>query len=127
MAFGFKIKTVKTKNKYSIDSLYEAIKDKQFSAGVPELTKHGFNTIITFPPIDSRNQVWIMPAGFGKETNKFSVQKQEKAGVTSMATNAALDGLTKGYAGMHGVFGSHAKEAEKLVEATAKELDALGL
>ena len=41
--------------------------------------------------------------------------------------NAALDGLTKGLTGLGSVFGSNAKQCEKLVEATAKELEALGL
>ncbi|MGB4933686.1 MAG: hypothetical protein WBO64_00300, partial [Ruminococcus bromii] len=60
MAFGVKVKNIKTKNTYSIESLYEAIKDKNFSAGVPSLTKHGMATVITFPALDSQNQVWIM-------------------------------------------------------------------
>ena len=32
MAFGVKVKTVKTSNKYTIESFYEAIKDKKFTA-----------------------------------------------------------------------------------------------
>ena len=42
MALGIKIKNVKFKNKYTVQELYEAIKDKEFTAGVPQLTKHGF-------------------------------------------------------------------------------------
>ena len=112
MAFGVKIKTVKTTNKYTIETLYEAIKDKKFTAGEPSLTKHGLVYVITFPPLDKRNQVWIMHSGFG---------------MGNMMSNAALDGLTKGWAGVGKVFGSNAKECEKLVETTAQELNALGL
>ena len=78
MAFGVKVKTVKTSNKYTIESFYEAIKDKKFTAGEPSLTKHGLVYVITFPALDSRNQVWIMRTGFGQESNKFQVQKQEQ-------------------------------------------------
>ena len=127
MAFGVKVKTVKTSNKYTIESFYEAIKDKKFTAGEPSLTKHGLVYVITFPALDSRNQVWIMRTGFGQESNKFQVQKQEQAGMGNMMSNAALDGLTKGWAGVGKVFGSNAKECEKLVEVTAQELNDLGL
>ncbi len=127
MALGFKIKTVKTKNTYTIESLFEAIKDKEFSAGKPELTKHGMTTIITFPPLDRRNQVWIMPGSLKKEGNKWSIQKQEQAGVGNLAVNTALDSVTNGFAGMGKMVGKNSKEAEKLVELTAKELDAMGL
>lgn len=61
MAFGVKFKTAETKNAYTIEGLYEAIKDKEFSAGKPSLTKHGFTNIITFPALDRQNQVWIVP------------------------------------------------------------------
>ena len=55
------------------------------------------------------------------------MQKQEQAGLDNTVTNAALDGLTKGLTGLGSVFGSNPKQCEKLVEATAKELEALGL
>lgn len=121
--FGVKIKNVKTSVDCTIEEFYELIKDKTFTAGQPSLTKHGFGNIITFPALDRNNQVWIMKAG----KNKWSVQKQEEAGVGNMVKNAALDGLTKGWSSMGGIFGSKSKEAEKQVEATAAELEALGL
>ncbi|MCQ2495670.1 MAG: hypothetical protein MJ131_03660 [Lachnospiraceae bacterium] len=121
--FGVKIKTVKTNVDCSIEEFYELIKDKTFSAGQPSLTKHGFANVITFPALDRNNQVWIMKGG----KNKWSIQKQEEAGVGNAVKNAALDGLTKGWSSIGGMFGSKAKEAEKLVEATASELEALGL
>lgn len=127
MAFGVKIKTLKTKNNYSLESLYEAIKDKEFTAGKPEYTKHGLGYVITFPPIDSQNQVWVMAAGMGKETNKFSIQKQEQAGVKNALKNSAIDSLTKGWFGMGKVVGGNSKKTEELVVKTFEELDALGL
>ncbi len=127
MAFGVKLKTVKTQNSYTIESFYDAIKDKEFSAGKPSLTKHGMATIITFPALDRRNQVQILKTGFKAESSKFSVQKAEEAGVKNMATNVALDGLTKGWAGIGGVVSKNQKQCEKLVEETTKQLEELGL
>ena len=127
MAFGVKVKNIKTKNTYSIESLYEAIKDKNFSAGVPSLTKHGMATVITFPALDSQNQVWIMKSGFGKETQKFSIQKSTQAGMDNVAKNAALDSITGGLFSVGGMIGENSKKSEKLVDATAKELSEMNL
>ena len=94
MAFGIKTKNIKTQNSYTIESFFDAIKDKEFTAGTPSLTKHGMATVITFPALDSQNQVWIMKSGFGKETQKFSIQKSTQAGMDNVAKNAALDSIT---------------------------------
>ena len=127
--FGFKMKTVKTKNAYSIESLFEAIRAHSFSAGIPELTKHGMNNVITVPALDMNNQVWIMVGQMTnqKECTKWTVLKSKKAGVANTAMNMALDSVTDGWSSFSGVFGKKAKEAERLTELTAKELDALGL
>ena len=127
--FGFKMKTVRTNGAYSIESLYEAIRGHAFSAGTPELTKHGLNNIITFPPLDMNNQVWIMAGQITnqKECTKWTVLKSKKAGVANTAVNMALDSVTDGWSSFSGVFGKKAKEAERLTELTAKELDAIGL
>lgn len=127
MAFGVKVKNIKTKNTYSIESLYEAIKDKNFSAGVPSLTKHGMATVITFPALDSQNQVWIMKSGFGKETQKFSIQKSNEADLNNAAKNAAIDSVTGGLFSVGGMIGENTKKCEKLVDATAKELSEMNL
>ena len=127
MAFGVKSKKVKLNNKYTLEGLFEAIKDKQFSAGKPEWTKHGLMYIITFPALDNYNQVWILRSGFGNETNKFVVQKSEAAGMNSAFANAALSGVTRGWSDMQGKFGSTVKRCEELVVLTAQELQALGL
>ena len=125
MALGIKIKNVKFKNKYTVQELYEAIKDKEFTAGVPELTKHGFAYIITFPALDDQNQVWVMAAG--KSTNKYSIQKQDRAGVGNLAKNMALSSVTNGFYGIGGMAGDNVKKCEQLVVDTAKELEAMDL
>lgn len=66
-----------------------------------------------------------MAAG-GKGT-KFSVQKSQAAGMGKLAGNLALDEVTNGVFGLGAMIGGKAKECERLVEATAKELDDLGL
>lgn len=125
MALGVKVKNVKTKGTYTIEELYDAIKDKSFSAGEPSLTKHGAATIITFPALDRQNQVWVM--AFSASGSKFSVQKSQAAGMGNVAGNIALDEVTNGLFGLGGMLGGNVKKCEKLVEATAQELDALGL
>ena len=111
MAFGVKTKNIKTQNSYTIESFFGAIKDKEFTAGTPSLTKHGMATVITFPALDSQNQVWIMKSGFGKETQKFSIQKSITGGLFSVG----------------GMVSENTKKCEKLVDATAKELSEMNL
>lgn len=91
------------------------------------MTKHGMAMIITFPPLDSQNQVWVMRSGFGKRSQKFSIQKGQQAGMENMAKNMVLDSVTKGLFSFGSVVGENVKDCERLVEATARELDALGL
>lgn len=121
---GYKIKYVKTKNVYEdIVSFYDAIKDKNFTAGKPELVKHGFSNVIVFPAIDDRNQVWILDVN----NNKFQVSKNAKAGVANLAATTIIDEITKSIAGWSGMVGANAKKAEKLVISTTQELEMLGL
>ena len=126
---GVKVKNVKTKNEYTIEEFYDAIKDHTFSAGAPALTKHGLATIITFPPLDRHNQVWIIPVvGFKKNsTNKFQISKNDVAGAGNAVANMALDDLTGGLSGLRGIVGKNTKSAEKLGDLTVEELDALQL
>ena len=125
---GVKIKNVKFKNEYSIKELYEKMKNEKFSAGIPSISKHGLAEIITFPPLDRQNQVWIIKAGFGEKSSKYSIQKSSQAaGLGNMAGNMALNEVTGGIFGMFGVFGKKVKQCEKLVDATAAELEALNL
>jgi len=126
MSFGAKYQTIQTRGFYTIQTLYEAIKGKQFTAGVPSLTEHCGYWIITFPPLDQRNQVWITPGGYG-ECNVFYVQKQEMAGGENIVQNAVVNQLTFGIAGLKGKFGENARQCEWLVDMTAYELYMMGI
>lgn len=127
MAFGVKVKTIKTAQSYTLEGFYEAIKDKSFSAGVPSLVKHGFATIIVFPALDSQNQVQIILGTMGKESQKFMIQKAQQAGLGNLAGNLVMDSITKGAFGWGSIVGSTAKRCEELVELTCKELSTLNL
>ncbi|MEG1560330.1 MAG: hypothetical protein RRY79_04660 [Clostridia bacterium] len=127
MALGVKVKTIKTEKKYTLDEFFEAIKEESFAAGIPSMTKHGPTTVITFPALDSQNQVWIIKCGFGERVQKFSIQKSQQAGVGNMAANMALDELSGGFFGAKSIVGKNAKQCEQLVETTFKELEALNL
>ena len=65
--------------------------------------------------------------GFRKTANKFQISKNELAGAGNAAINMALSDLTGGLTSWKGITGSSAKAAEKLVDLTADELNALGL
>ena len=128
MAFGIKQIKVTTKENYSMQSLYERIKDEQFSVGKPELVKNGFALVIAFPAVDRNNQCQITQGWFkGEEGNKFTVLKGEQAGTENMLKNAALDSLTNGWSSVNKVFGKNSKLVEQQVVDTAKEFEALGL
>ncbi len=121
--FGIKVKRITTNDKYTIEELFEEIKDKPFTAGVPYLAKHGFNTLIVFPPLDKRNQVQIWYVN----KNKFQIMKGEEVGVANMVVNRALDDVTDGLTNFGSMIGSAPKKCEKLVDITVEELEALHL
>ena len=125
---GIKQIKVTTKENYSMQSLYEKIKDETFSAGKPELVKHGFAYIIAFPAVDRNNQCQITQGWFkGEEGAKFTILKAEQAGLENAIKNAALDSLTNGWSSISKIGGKNCKLVEKQVEDTAKEFNALGL
>ena len=124
MAFGFKRKTVKTNESFeNYQPLFDRIKDVDFTAGKPELVKNGFADVIVFPPLDRQNQIWVMLQG----KNKIIIQKNQVVGVGDQAINAAFDAVTGGLFSVGSIMGKNAKKIEKLVEATASELEALDL
>ena len=126
MALGIKFKTLETKNGYTLEELYEAIKDREFTAGKPELAKMGFNNMIVFPPLDRQNQIWIIPKQM-KNCRKWQISKQDIAGVGNAIANMALNEVTGGLFGLGGMFGKKTNRTEELVDITLKELEALGL
>ena len=124
MAFGFKLKTVKTKESFeNYQQLFDRIKDVDFTAGKPELVKNGFADVIVFPPLDRQNQIWVMLQG----KNKIIIQKNQVVGVADQAINAAFDAVTDGLFSVGSIMGKNSKKNEKLVEATASEIEALNL
>ena len=124
MAFGFKLKTVKTKESFeNYQQLFDRIKDVDFTAGKPELVKNGFADVIVFPPLDRQNQIWVMLQG----KNKIIIQKNQVVGVADQAINAAFDAVTGGLFSVGSIMGKNSKKIEKLVEATASEIEALNL
>ena len=128
MAFGIKQVKVETKNSYSMESLYEAIKDHEFSAGKPTLVKNGFAYVIAFPAIDRNNQCQIAQGWFkGAEGNKFTVLRSEQAGTENLVKNAILDDLTGGFSSLGKLGGKNNKLAQEQVDAVVAELKAMDL
>ena len=128
MALGIKIKSVKFSKGYTVETLLEEMKKVTFEAGEPFITKHGFNTMIVFPPIDRQNQVWVQLSK-PKASNKVQVTlSHDIAGdYGNMAKNMALDALTDGWASIGAMFGKSAKAGEAAVDKVIEELSAMGL
>lgn len=128
MAFGIKQVKVTTSKNYSMESLYEAIKDHEFTPGKPELVSQGFAKIIAFPAIDKNNQCQITQGWFkGAEGNKFTVMRNEEAGVGNMVKNAFLDDLTGGITGLGKLGGKNNQLAQQQVDEVVAELNKMGL
>ena len=125
--FMCQINNIKAKNSYSIESFYKAIKDKHFSAGVPSLTKYGAASVITFPAIDSQNQVWIMKNDLSTKSHKFSIQKSYEAGLDNIEKIIYPDSENHSSFGFDSIINDNAKKCEHLVDITAKELLKLNL
>ncbi len=130
--FGFKRRKVLTSNQYSVESLYEAVKNHKFTAGTPELFTIAYASVIMFPPLDRNNQIWIEDDKWVKwykrdQCQKWLVHVAEPLGGGALLKNTALDEVTGGLAGLSAYFGKTVREAERLVVITAQELDALGL
>ena len=113
------------KEKMTLEELFDKIKDQQFDAGAPELTKHGFNMVIAFPPEDRENQVWIIAT-----KNGFTVQRSViVAGVSNMIKNGikaeVLDTLSGGITGMISTFGSPKKACMAHCDDVAAKVKAI--
>ena len=125
---GIKQIKVVLKNDYTTDTLFEAIKDHEFTPGKPELVSQGFAKIIAFPAIDKNNQCKITQGWFkGAEGNKFTVMRNEEAGVGNMVKNAFLDDLTGGITGLGKLGGKNNQLAQQQVDEVVEELNKMGL
>lgn len=108
---------------YSIEELYELIKDVPFEAGKPEIAKHGPATLIVFPQLDRNNQVQIM----GKNGDFTSVRSVQPAGLDKAFSNIALDHMTNGLSGFSGAFGKTKKLCYELARKVAEQINAMHL
>lgn len=124
---GFALKKVTTKNAYTLEEFYEAIKDHEFFAGKPQLAKNGLATVIVFPAIDKNNQVWITQTGFKAPFTKWQVFKQSAVGLGNQMGKMVVDDLTGGLTGISGILGKKAKLIEKQVKEVARELEAMDI
>ena len=128
MAFGIKQVKITTSKNYSMEELYEAIKDHEFTPGKPELVNQGYAKIIAFPAIDKNNQCQITQGWFtGKEGNKFTVMRAEEAGIGNMWKNAIVDDLTGGITALGKLGGKNNQLAQKQVDEVVAELNKMGL
>lgn len=129
MAFGVKTKTLKTSGSYTLEELYEKIKDTEFSAGTPSYEKYGPAFIITFPALDRQNQVQIISNVIGgkKPSQKFTIQKAEELGLGTSLVNDALSMLTGSLFNLGSMVTNNAKRCEELVEEIYDQLVAMDL
>ncbi len=120
-----------TRNAYTIEELYNILKNYQFSAGVPSLAKEGIYNIIVFPLIDNFNQVRIMPSGgrqAGERFTKWTLLKDNhEAGLGNAIKNEFLDDITGGITGFFGFVGSNASKGYQDVDKVLEEINSLGL
>ena len=124
MANGFKVRKTDTTESYSIEALYEKIKDHTFTAGKPELSRHGQNFVITFPPLDSSHQIWITQAQLGRGPyHSWQIYVNEQVITDGNAAPVTSNLMTR----LSCLFKRNGKKAEALIETTARELAALGL
>ena len=129
MAFGVKTKTMKTSASYTLEELYEKIKDVDFSAGKPNYQKYGPAFIITFPALDRYNQVQIISNAVGgkKPSQKFTIQKAEELGLKKSFINDALSMLTGGLTNLGSMATDNAKRCEELVDEIYEKLESMNL
>ena len=119
-----------TKKPYTIEELYDLIKDHTFSAGKPTLAQQASYHVIAFPAIDEFNQVTIVPSGIQSSNyyQKWAVIKNShKAGIGNAIKNQFLDDVSFGVTGMFSFFGKNANKGYEDVEKIAQEMQALDL
>ncbi len=127
MTISSDMKVLKTKGSYSIEELYEQIRDFPFTAGTATLDHHDQTPIINFPAIDTNNQVWIYNASFHKKSQKFYVQKMEPPGLLHLAGDAFFEQLSSDWEPFSQALGDPYEMAELLAERTYEELLKLNL
>lgn len=123
--FGTKVSRLQTRNRYTIEELFDAIKEARFTAGKPRLTHQGFSQFIVFPALDFDNQVRVYNAAIISPSNKFFVQRDEQVG--SLLDDETAESLLGGWDNPRGSAVSNAELCEQLAETTCRELGEMGL
>ena len=126
--FGLTIKRLETAKDYSVEELYEAIKDHEFAAGKPEYYKNGLVQLIIFPALDRYNQVHIAPAQMKKPPySAFTICKKDKGGIRIKIENKVMSKGTSGAASLFSFIGRNVRKAEKQVVEVYSELETMDL
>ena len=126
---GF-IKHFNTKEEYTVEGLYEKIKDCEFSAGVPTVDTTLGNPSIVFPKLDEFNQIWIAPSGLSSTGTwkKWAVFKSvHDAGAANVVGHMALSHFLPFTTGYLSYGSKNSKEAFALVDKTIEEITKLDI
>ena len=122
--FGVTLIQIKPKNAYTIEELFERIKNVPFEAGEPQLLHYAMARAICFPVQDRNNQVQIT---LDKKGRINVMRSPQPMSVEKVAKNMALDELTGGLTSMSMLGGKKKKLCEQLTKRTAEQLKELDL
>lgn len=106
---GVKQIKITPKTKMTLEEVYEAIKGLEFDAGAPEIVKHGFNTVIAFPPEDRENQVWVIMNKDNVVVQRSVVVAGLKESIKNGVKAELMNQLTGGVTGLISTFGGPKK------------------
>ena len=124
------VRHFQTRNFYTIQELYEIIKNYKFSAGVPEMGRHILYDVIVFPKIDDFNQIWIGSSGMGVNGrhNKWYVLKASHEGnIGSFVKYDIISDVAPITTGILSFVGSKPRDAYVLVDRVLVEIQSLNL
>ena len=107
---------------YTIEEIYEKIKNIPFEAGHPAMVHQGSMTLIVWPQMDRSNQIQIL----GKN-GKFNCLRSAQPAGTSSSSAITLSALTGGLLNLDSLFGKKRKACEALARKTGEQINALRL
>ena len=108
---------------YTIEELFELIKDVEFEAGKPSIANHGPTKWIVFPEISRYNQVVI-----GGSQGKFYAKCiSQPIVVNTLISKRIITGIIKILAGFSGNFEKIKKRYEKLAESVGIQINNMNL
>jgi len=114
---------LKTQNEYTIQTFFEKIKDVDFTAGAPSMTKYFKMDMIVFPAIDGENQVQIYFAG----PKRFDIMLGSCHDVESFAKSSIMYRLFGVFSRIYVHFNANRKKGIQQVDETAEKLKSLNL